>query len=115
MKKDKATRNAELKAKVVDTLKSLIAPVIFLMLIAALVIVILNFEGVETVTEIVRPNGFTGEEPMLSLESDKILFEMDTATTHFTVTNKETGKVWYSNPTDVSSDPIALSNAKAAG
>ena len=112
MKKDKATKNAEFKAKVIEQLKALIAPVIFLMLIAALVIMILNFEGVETVEEIVRPNGFSGEEPMLSLESDNILFEMDTATTHFTVTNKETGKVWYSNPTDVSSDALALSNAK---
>ena len=42
MKKDKATKKAERKAKVIEKLKSLIAPVIFLLLIAALVVVILK-------------------------------------------------------------------------
>ena len=112
MKKDKATKKAELKAKAIEMLKSLIAPVIFLLMIAALVVVILQWDGVEVVEEIVRPNGFSGEEPMLSLENDNLYFEMDTATTHFSITNKESGKVWYSNPTDISSDAIALSNAK---
>ncbi len=112
MKKDKATKNAEFKAKVIEKLKSLIAPVIFLLLIAALVVVILKWEGVEVETEIVRPNGFSGEEPTLSLENDELLFEMDTATTQFALTVKDSGKVWYSNPQDVSSDALALSNEK---
>ena len=112
MKKDKATKKAERKAKVIEKLKSLIAPVIFLMLIAALVVVILRWEGVEVVEEVVRPNGFTGEEPLLTLENDELLFEMDTATTQFALTVKDSGKVWYSNPQDVSSDALALSNEK---
>ena len=112
MKKDKATKKAEFRAKVLEKLKSLIAPVIFLLLIGVVVVMILNWEGVEVEEEIVRPNGFTGEEPVLTLENDNLYFEMDTATTHFSITNKESGKVWYSNPVDVSSDALALTNAK---
>lgn len=38
------------------------------------------------------------------LENDKLLFELDHATTQFTVTFKETGKVWTSIPTVKSTD-----------
>ena len=46
------------------------------------------------------------------MENDSIKFELDPATTHFTVTQKSTGKVWYSNPPAAKSDPIALTKEK---
>lgn len=46
------------------------------------------------------------------MESDDLLFELDKDTTQFTVTQKSTGKVWYSNPADAASDPIADSSSK---
>lgn len=47
-----------------------------------------------------------------TMESDDLLFELDKATTRFTVTQKSTGKVWYSNPTGASDDPIADMESK---
>ena len=46
------------------------------------------------------------------LENDSIKFELDPKTTQFTVTQKSTDKVWYSNPPAAKSDPIALSKEK---
>ena len=41
------------------------------------------------------------------LENDDLLFELDKTTTQFTVTQKSTGKVWYSNPVDAANDTLA--------
>ncbi len=46
------------------------------------------------------------------LESDDLLFELDKATTQFTVTQKSTGKVWSSNPADAANDAMADAAAK---
>jgi len=112
MKNNKSSKGAEFKAAVIKTLKSLIVPVSFLLLIGVVIYLIMNWEGVEVEEETVRPYGFSGIEETLVLENDRFVFEMDPATTHFTVTMKDSGKVWYSNPVDASSDPVALSNDK---
>ena len=41
------------------------------------------------------------------LENDDLKFEFDPATTYFTLTQKNTGKVWYSNPVNAANDPGA--------
>ena len=46
------------------------------------------------------------------LENDKLRFEMNPQTTTFTVLQKNTGKVWYSNPTGAMSDKLALTKEK---
>jgi len=46
------------------------------------------------------------------LENKNIKFELDPATTQFTVTQKSTGKVWYSNPPKAKQDPLALTKEK---
>ena len=46
------------------------------------------------------------------LENKNIKFELDPKTTQFTVTQKGTGKIWYSNPPQAKSDPLALSKEK---
>ncbi len=40
----------------------------------------------------------------VTMENERLLFEMDPQTTHFTLTDKKTGKVWYSNPTNWAED-----------
>lgn len=112
MKKDKSSKSAAFKASVVKAVKALIAPVIFLSLVGVVIYLIMNWEGQEVEKEVIRPNGFSGIEEALVLENDKFVFEMDPSTTHFTVTMKDSGKVWYSNPVDASMDPLALSTEK---
>lgn len=50
--------------------------------------------------------------PEYVLENDKLRFELDPDTTQFTVTQKNTGRVWYSNPAGVEEDNIALVKEK---
>lgn len=46
------------------------------------------------------------------LESKGIKFELNPETTQFTVLQKNTGKIWYSNPVGADSDPFALAKEK---
>ncbi len=50
---------------------------------------------------------YDGDGKPLTMENDELLFTMDGSTTQFTVTNKATGKVWYSNPPDRANDSLA--------
>ncbi len=49
----------------------------------------------------------------LTMENDSLLFEMDASTTQFSLTEKNTGRVWRSNPEKAASDPVAGSTNKA--
>ena len=51
---------------------------------------------------------YEGDGKPLVMENDQLLFEMDGATSLFKVTNKETGKVWYSNPENRENDTTAI-------
>ncbi|MCR5435960.1 MAG: hypothetical protein K6E97_02725 [Treponema sp.] len=46
------------------------------------------------------------------LENNKIRFELDPLTTQFTILQKNTGHVWYSNNPETQNDPIALPKEK---
>lgn len=46
------------------------------------------------------------------MENDDLKFVLDPSTTWFTVTKKSTGEVWYSNPVDADSDPLAKKKNK---
>ncbi len=50
---------------------------------------------------------YEGDGSPVTMENDELLFEMDGSTTQFTVTNKATGKVWYSNPVGRENDSLA--------
>ena len=50
---------------------------------------------------------FEGDGKPVTMENENLLFEMDGETTLFKVTDKATGKVWYSNPEKRDSDGIA--------
>ena len=50
-------------------------------------------------------DGLAGEE--LTVENEYLSLRFDCTTTQFSVTDKRTGKVWYSNPPDAKNDMIA--------
>ena len=112
MKKDKAVRKAEMKAALINGLKSLIGPVIILAIIMAVILVIVFYKEAEEEKEIVKVESYAGGEDTLVMENDRLLFEMDPTTTQFTVTDKESGMVWSSNPEGAEDDPIALKTEK---
>lgn len=108
MKKDKAVRNAEMKSALKNWIKSLAGPMVILLIIVAGILVVALYRDEEEVADPIEVKGFLGEEEILVLENDNLKFELDTATTQFTVTNKSDGTVWYSNPPGADEDPIAL-------
>ncbi len=52
--------------------------------------------------------GYEETDTEWKLENENLLLTMDPATTHFTVTDKRTGKVWASSPEQADKDPLAL-------
>lgn len=112
MYRDKAARKAELKKALIRQLKSLIGPGIIALIILIGVLIILNYRDAEEEEEIIRINGWEGEKTELVLENEALKFVMDPTNTHFTVEVKSSGKVWYSNPQDASSDTLALTSEK---
>lgn len=112
MKKDKAVRKAEIKAAVVRQLKSMIVPLIVLAFIALGVCIVIFWREEPEPVEIIKVNGYEGDEKEFVLENDRLKFVLDAETTQFTVTVKDTGKVWYSNPPEAAQDPLALTLEK---
>lgn len=97
-------------------LRRLLPWIIFIAALAALVIFVgipLYSQEEETVEYPPTISYYEGDGKPLTMENDSLLFEMDTNTTQFKVTDKVTGQAWYSNPIDADSDPIALSANKA--
>jgi len=69
----------------------------------------------ETVEEEIEVRAYKESEyegMEFKLENEELLFELDKATTQFTVTQKSTGKVWYSTPVDAADDVVADSSSK---
>ena len=110
MKKEKTA--GKIKAAVIKQLKSMIAPIIICLVILVGIFVVITYQNNEEPAEIIRLNGYEGEENTIVMENDAIKFEMDPATTQFAVTVKETGKVWRSNPEDGANDPLAQASEK---
>lgn len=108
MKKDKAVRKAELKAALIKQLKSMIGPLVILLVIVAGIFVIMTYQGDKEETEVIPVNAYEGQTEEMVLESDKIKFVMDPTTTQFKVHVKDTGAVWSSNPENAANDPVAL-------
>lgn len=50
-----------------------------------------------------------GNEPIV-LENDALRFELDPTTTHFTLTEKQNGRQWLSNPEGAANDAVAKSS-----
>ena len=98
------------------TIRRLLSCAIVLILLAVFVVFvgIPLFKEDEVVHEL-NPNimYYEGDtKKPLKMENDKLAFELDPATTHFKVTEKETGREWLSNPADADSDAIAVAANK---
>lgn len=113
MRKDKATRKAELKAAAIKQLKSLIAPSIVLLMILAVVVAIMLWPEEKVEERVIELRGYSGDASEYVMENDELKFVMDADTTQFSVTVKETGEVWYSNPQDADDDPLAFTIEKS--
>ena len=93
-------RKAEMKAAVIKELKSLIGPLIILAIIVAAVVVIMVWPDKEEVVEEIQLRAYEGEKQEFIMENDKFLFSLNSETTQFSITVKETGDVWTSNPAE---------------
>ncbi len=112
MKKEKSVRKAEMKAALVRQLKGLAVPVIITAVIAAAIVVILNFQTTTEQEPVVKLNGYDGTTEPIVVENDRLKMTMDPATTQFSLEVKDTGKIWYSNPPEAASDPQAVASYK---
>ena len=90
---------------IVLAVSCLIIGVIFL-------VVMLSKTSEDTEEEQIEVRAYVEEKAEYTLENDELKFVMDAATTHFTVTQKSTGEVWYSNPVAADEDPVALNEDK---
>jgi len=80
MKKDKAVRKQEFKAALIRKLKSLIGPMILLLIIVAGVLVIALYQEEEVPEEIVKVNAYEGDGEEIILENEELKLVMDSAT-----------------------------------
>lgn len=112
MKKERTIKNAERKAAMIKWLKSMTAPLIITVVIAAAIAVIINFQTSSEPQKSIELRGYEGSTSPIVVENDKLKLTMDPTTTQFTLEVKETGKVWYSNPPEADSDPLALAAYK---
>lgn len=112
MKKEKSVRQREFKEAVVRQLKSLAAPVIITAVIAAAIVVIFYFQSATEQEPVVELNTYNGTEDPIVVENDKLKMTMDPNTTQFTLEVKDTGKIWYSNPPEAATDPLAVASYK---
>ena len=93
--------------------RRLIPWVIALLIIAAIVIFIgIPLYGPQPSESVAPPvvSYYEDGAKTLAMENDSLLFELDTTTTQFKITEKATGREWYSNPVDAKNDPIAITN-----
>lgn len=108
MKKDSAVRKKELKTAFIKNLKSLIGPVIALLIILVGILFIVFYQEKEEPETIVSVNGYEGDGGEMVLENDRLKLVMDETTTQFTLEVKDTGKIWKSNPDGAAEDEKAL-------
>lgn len=113
MKKELTERQVERRNAIKETLKSMIAPVIFLAIIGAIIFAVVTYQNAEVPPEIIEPNAYNDEiEGPVVLENDSLKFTMDPETTQFELLVKSSGKTWKSCPEGSEDDPIALTEEK---
>ena len=94
------------------TLKSMIVPMIFFLIIGVLVFIVITFQNPDEVNEVVPVNAYDGTEKEVYLENDYLKLTLDTSTTQFVIEDKKSGAVWRSNPENADSDSLALDAEK---
>ncbi len=102
----------ERRMKVLDTLKSLIFPVVLILVFAIGIYLIIHVVNVPPEEDEIIPRAYAGEEEIITLENDDLKLEMNSLTTNFTITQKKTGKVWSSVAANAEDDSVALQDEK---
>lgn len=102
----------DFKQALIAKIKSLIGPMIILLIMAAAVLFIVFYQEEPEPEEIVKVNGYEGDETERVLENEHLKFVMDPMTTQFYVEVKSTGQRWYSNPAGAAEDAKALTIEK---
>ena len=95
--------------------KSLIRRLIPWILAAALIAALVIFVGIPLYgakeEEKIDPpviSYLDEDTPGMTMENEYLSFVMDPATSQFVLTEKETGRVWRSNPENAAQDPVAM-------
>ncbi|MCR5656558.1 MAG: hypothetical protein K6G06_03750 [Butyrivibrio sp.] len=101
------------KSTIIKIAKRFAVPVILCIAILAAVLFIINYKNAPDTGNAIAPYSYEGGEDTVVLENDKLKLEMDPVTTQFSLTVKETGKVWKSNPENAANDTVALPEEKA--
>ncbi len=101
-----------MKNDIKKKLKSMVVPVIGLLVVGVFVLVIVLYQGEEEAPELIEVNAYAGETETITLENEVLRFEMDPTTTQFELTVKKSGKVWRSTPEGVADDAVALTAEK---
>ena len=70
-------------------------------------VVMLSSSSNDSEEESIEIRAYVKDKEEYTLENDNIKFVMEADTTHFTVTQKNSGEVWYSNPVDADNDAAA--------
>lgn len=96
----------------IKTIKSLIFPVIFTIIVCVCAYYAAHYEKPIPEDEVVIPEAYAGDANPIVLENDKLKMTLDPVTTQFDILVKSSGKVWKSNPEGASSDPVALGSEK---
>lgn len=112
MKKNNSQKKAAIKAAIVNQLKSLAVPVILCAVIGVLIYVVITFKDETVEEEASKIKRYEGTEEPMIMENDDLLFTLDPLTTQFTLEVKDTGKIWYSNPTDAATNPLIISESE---
>ncbi len=112
MRRRSAEQKTEARNELIKTLKSMIVPGIFALIIMGFIVFVVNYTNKEEEEVIIPVNAYAGDGREIVLENDQLVFTMDPTTTYFTVKVKSSGKVWYSVPDDVEEDTIAMSTEK---
>lgn len=97
------------------TLKNYIGLGIFLIIAGFIAYIVVRLVNIEKQHELdFEYYAFEADKHPQSyvLENSYLRLELDPATTQFSILQKSTGHVWYSNPQDSDSDPIALGKEK---
>lgn len=110
MIRDKKARAEHFKKSVVEALKRLIAPAVFILIIAIAAFALSRLSKKEDVELPIDIRSFDGSVTECVLENDQLRFELNPDNTQFTVTDKKTGEVWYSNPPDVTSESATIAS-----
>ncbi|MCR5766358.1 MAG: hypothetical protein K6G09_10345 [Treponema sp.] len=97
------------------TAKFYIGLVFFLLLAGFITYLAIRLINVSKITDaFIKAYQFDADNTpeTFTIENDKLKMVMDTRTTQFTILQKDTEHVWYSNPPELQNDPIALTKEK---